>query len=403
MTTNARNDLMTTSSASALLLSAQRLQPRLVDLRRRIHEEPELGLDNPKTREKILAEIADLDLDITLHEKTSGIVATLHGAKPGRSILLRGDMDALPMPEKTGLEFASRTEGRMHACGHDAHVSMLTGAARLLAERRESIAGDVVFMFQPGEEAFGGAEVMLSEGMPTVDAAFAIHIAPQIPTGRIATKPGPIMASYDDFEIEVVGRGGHASMPSDCLDPIPIACEIVQALQTFVTRQIPATDPGVLTVAQFHAGTTNNVIPDSVALAGTMRAISDRTRALLLEALPRIANGIALAHNAKAQITIHSGYPVVVNDAPFESFACDVAQDLLGERGVIPLPAPVMGAEDFAYILERTPGAMVLLGVRPKGSNDPAPCHSSKMMLDEEAMALGAALHASVATRFLAT
>ena len=192
-------------------------------------------------------------------------------------------------------------------------------------------------------------------------------------------------------------------MPSDCLDPIPIACEIVQALQTFVTRQIPATDPGVLTVAQFHAGTTNNVIPDTVDLSGTMRALSDRTRALLIEALPRIAEGIAHAHNAKAQITIHGGYPVVVNDAPFESFACDVANDLLGERGVIPLPAPVMGAEDFAYVLERTPGAMVLLGVRPKGTTDPAPCHSSKMMLDEDAMALGAALHASVATRFLAT
>jgi len=384
------------------LARAEALSPRLVDLRRRIHAEPELGLMNPATREKILVELDDLDLEITLHEKTSGVVAVLRGARPGRKILLRGDMDALPMPENTGLDFASRHADRMHACGHDAHVSMLTGAARILSERRDELAGEVVFMFQPGEEAWGGAEVMLEEGMPEVDAAFALHVAPQIPTGMIGTRPGPMMASFDDFEIEVQGRGGHASMPSDCLDPIPIACEIVQALQSFVTRQIPATDPGVLTVSQIHAGTTNNVIPDSVDLSGTMRALSDKTRAKLIEALPRITKGIAEAHGATASVNIQGGYPVVINDAEFEAFAGDVARDLLGSRGVITLPAAVMGAEDFAYVLNRVPGAMVLLGVRPPNTPEPAPCHSSRMMLDEEAMSLGAALHASVAMRFLA-
>lgn len=311
-------------------------------------------------------------------------------------------MDALPMPEDTGLAFRSKHVDRMHACGHDAHVAMLAGAARLLAAHREDLAGEVVFMFQPGEEAFGGAAAMLAEGMPEVDAAFAMHVAPQIPTGMVGTKSGAIMASYDDFAIQVQGRGGHASMPHDCLDPIPIACEIVQALQSFVTRQIPATDPGVLTVAQFHAGTTNNVIADSVRLTGTMRALSDKTRALLLEGLPRIAEGIARAHNAKATVEITPGYPVVVNDEGFESFAREVASDLLGARAVLTLPTPIMGAEDFSYVLERVPGAMLLLGVRPPGTLDPAPCHSSQMMLDEDAMALGVALHASIATRFLA-
>lgn len=382
--------------------AARQLAPRLVDLRRRIHAEPELGLENPATRAKILEALADLDLEIALHERTSGIVATLRGGRPGKRLLLRGDMDALPMPEDTGLSFQSQHAGRMHACGHDAHVSMLAGAARLLAEQRETLAGEVVFMFQPGEEAYGGAAVMLEEGMPEVDAAFAMHVAPQIPTGMVGTKPGAIMASFDDFEIEVRGRGGHASMPHDCLDPIPIGCEIVQALQTFVTRQIPALDPGVLTVAQFHAGTTNNVIADAVQLTGTMRAISDRTRALMIEAVPRIAEGIAAAHGARATVEISSGYPVVMNDAGFESFARDVIGDLLGERAVLPLPTPIMGAEDFAYVLDRAPGAMVLLGVRPPGTTEPAPCHSSQMMLDEEAMSLGAALHASIATRFLA-
>jgi amidohydrolase len=379
-----------------------------VDLRRRIHKEPELGLDLPGTRAKILADLEGLALEIQLHEKTSGIVATLRGdaeTQPGsasRRVLLRGDMDALPMPEETGLEFCSRTEGRMHACGHDAHVAMLVGAARLLAARRHEFAGEVVFMFQPGEEGFGGAEIMLAEGMPEPDGCFAMHVAPQIPTGMVGTKPGAIMASFDDFQIEIQGRGGHASMPHDCIDPIPIACEIVSALQSFVTRQIPATDPGVLTVSQFHAGTTNNVIANSVQLSGTMRALSDKTRALMIEGLPRIAEGIARTHNAEARVNILGGYPVVVNDAGFESFAREVVTDLLGDRAVLSLPAPVMGAEDFAYVLNQTPGAMILLGVRPPGTTDPAPCHSSKMMLDEEALVLGAALHATVATRFLA-
>ena len=382
--------------------AAKTLQPRLVDLRRRIHAEPELGLETPRTREKILDELADLDLAIALHERSSGIVATLRGARPGRRVLLRGDMDALPMPEETGLEFASGTPGRMHACGHDAHVSMLAGAARLLAERRDTLAGEVVFMFQPGEELYGGADVMLGEGLPEFDAAFALHVAPQIPVGLVASRPGAFMASYDDFTIDVRGRGGHASMPHDCIDPVPIACEIVSAIQSFVTRRLAATDPGVVTVSQIHGGTADNVIADGVTLSGTMRAISDRTRAQLIDSIPRLAEGLAAAHGAEARVEIRGGYPVVVNDAGFEAFARETAGALLGEHAVIPLPTPVMGAEDFAYVLHRAPGAMFLLGVRPPDCEEPAPCHSSRMMLDETAMPLGAALHAAVAERFLA-
>ncbi len=388
--------------ATGLLDEAKALEPRLVDLRRRIHQEPELGLETPATRQKILDEIADLELDVALHEETSGLVATLRGGQPGRRVLLRGDMDALPMREETGLAFASRHEGRMHACGHDAHVAMLAGAARLLAGRRDSLPGEVLFMFQPGEELSGGAEIMLREGMPRFDAAFALHVSPQIRTGRVASRPGAMMASFDDFEIEVRGRGGHASMPSDCIDPIPIAAEIILALQSFVTRQIPATDPGVLTVSQVHGGTTNNVIPDVVRLTGTMRALSDRTRAMMIEALPRITEGIATTHQAKAVVEIQGGYPVVMNDPEFEAFARETAAELLGERGPVVLPSAVMGAEDFSYVLHEAPGAMMLLGVRGPDAEDPAPCHSSCMTLDEDAMAIGAALHATVATRFLA-
>ncbi len=386
-----------------LLAGAREIQPRLVDLRRRIHREPELGLDNPATRAKILEELEPLDLDVTLHQKSSGVVAVLRGAEPGRRLLLRGDTDALPMPEETDLPFRSVHPDRMHSCGHDAHTAMLAGAARLLAERRDRLAGEVVFMFQPGEELYGGAHVMLEEGMPEVDGAFALHVAPQLPTGTIGTRSGAFMASFDDFEIDVIGRGGHASMPHDCIDPIPIACEMVTALQTFVARRLPATDPGVLTVGRIQAGTTKNVIADSARLEGTMRALSDRTRKRLVDGLPRVVEAIARAHDAEVRIELLPGYPVVENDAGFETFAREVASDLLGERAVIPLPAPIMGAEDFAYVLQRTPGAMLLLGVRPPGVEHPAPCHSSRMQLDEEAKALGAALHASIATRFLAT
>ena len=407
-----------------LLAEARELQPRMVALRRAIHAEPELGFENPRTREKLLAQLEGLGLDLTLHRRTSGVVAVLRGeaapaagrrggaangrangaSRPGapRRVLLRGDTDALPMPEETGLAYRSKIAGRMHACGHDAHVAMLVGAAHLLARRRHALAGEVVFMFQPGEEGFGGADVMLDEGMPEVDGAFALHVAPPLPTGMVGTKPGPLMAAFDDFEIEVHGRGGHASMPQDCVDPLPIACEIVLALQSFVSREIPATDAGVLSVTQIQGGTANNVIADSVRLQGTLRALSARTREALALGLRRVAEGVARAHRAEASVRILPGYPVAANDPGFEAFARGVAGELLGANAVLTLPSAVMGAEDFAYVLERVPGAMLLLGVRPPGAHEAAPCHSTRMLLDEEAMPLGAALHAAIATRYLA-
>ncbi|MEZ4332723.1 MAG: M20 family metallopeptidase [Myxococcota bacterium] len=398
-----------------LLEAARAQQARMVALRRAIHADPELGLETPRTRAKLIEALADCELELDLHERTSGLVAILRGgapaptsergARPGdrpRRILLRGDMDALPMPEETGLDYGSRTDGLMHACGHDAHVAMLVGAAHLLAERREALAGDVVFMFQPGEEGFGGAHVMLEEGMPEVDGAFALHVAPPIPTGLVGTRRGALMAAFDDFEIEVRGRGGHASMPHDCVDPVPIACAIVLALQSFLAREIPASDGGVLSVTQIHGGTANNVIADVVRLQGTLRALSGRTRTALAAGLERVATGIARAHRAEASVRILPGYPVAANDATFEAFARGVAADLLGAQAILPLPSAIMGAEDFAYVLERSPGAMLLLGVRAPGTDDPAPCHSTRMVLDEDAMPLGAALHAAIATRFLA-
>lgn len=388
-------------SESTLLEDAHKLQPRVVALRRAIHAEPELGLSLPETRARVLEELSDLDLELTLHEQTSGIVARLRGAGRGRTLLLRGDMDALPMPEDTDFPFRSRRAGAMHACGHDAHTAMLAGAARLLAQRRDELEGDVVFMFQPGEEGHFGARYMLEEGvLDDVDAAFAIHVAPQLPSGAIGTRPGPMMASADVFSIEIVGRGGHASMPYDCADPIPVACEIVGALQTFVTRRIAATDPVVLTVARIVAGTTTNVIPESARLEGTLRALSERSRGLAQEGISQVASGIAAAHGLAAEVTIVPGYPVTTNDPDFARAALETAGDLLGSERAIEMPTPVMGAEDFGLLLRQVPGAMVFLGVRPEGDETPAPCHSNRMRLNEAALPIGVALHAAMAQHF---
>ncbi len=388
-----------------LLAESRGLLPDVVELRRAIHAEPELGLDLPRTREKILDALSDLDLEIVTGGSTSRVTATLRGARPGPTLLLRADMDALPMNEDTGLPFASREAGRMHACGHDAHVAMLVGAARLLAGRREALAGNLRFLFQPGEEGHGGARILLEEGLleedPRPQAAFALHVDPTLAPGTVATRPGPILAAADVFSAEIRGRGGHASMPHHAVDPIPVAAEAVLALQSFVTRRVDVFDPVVLSVTRVEAGTTYNVIPEQARLLGTLRSVSERGRALAREGLERIVAGVAGAHGLEGSVQIAPGYPVTVNDEGFAAFVLEVAAALFGPRRAVAMRAPIMGAEDFSYILQRVPGAMAFLGVRPDGEGPPAPIHSNRMVLAEDALAAGVAMHAAVALRYL--
>jgi hippurate hydrolase len=395
------------------LEEARGLLPAAVALRRRIHAKPELGLDLPLTTEAVLDGLRGLEVDITRGRSTSGLVVSLSGTKPGaqagRTILLRGDMDALPMPEETGLDFASEFPGRMHACGHDAHTAMLVQAVHLLYRHRDELAGTVKFMFQPGEEGHGGAQLMIEDGLidadPKPDAAFALHIAPVVKAGAIFGRAGPMMASADTWSITVKGRGGHASMPHHAVDPIPVAFEIGLALQAMVTRRIDAFDPVVLTCAKVTAGTTNNVIPESVEMVGTLRATSETARDNAHKGIRRVAANIAAAHLCDAKIEITRGYPVTINDPGFVDFARSVATELLGADDYIDSPAPIMGAEDFSYVLQRMPGCMMFLGVMPEGHDGHdhiAPCHSNRMMLNEDCMAVGIAMHASVAHRFLA-
>jgi len=382
-----------------------------VDLRRRIHEKPELGNQLPGTQAMVLEALDGLPLTVTPGTSLSSVVAVLDGDEPGPTVLLRGDMDALPMPEDTDLDFKSTVDGAMHACGHDTHVAMLAGAAKLLCERRGTLRGRVAFMFQPGEEGHDGAKHMLDEGLlataaagaEPVSLAFAIHQSPSIPSGMIASKGASLMASADTFLITVRGRGGHASMPHQTSDPIPIACEMVGAFQSMVTRRVDVFDPAVVTVARIQAGTTSNVIPETAELYGTVRTVSEKARDAVLADIEQVAQGLAAAHGATAEIEVVRGYPVTVNDPDAAAFALATATDLLGAEHALEMPTPVMGAEDWSYVLQKVPGAMAFLGTRPKGvaPRDVAPNHSNRMVLDEDAMAVGIATYSGVALRFL--
>jgi hippurate hydrolase len=385
--------------------AGEALLPDAIALRRAIHADPELGLDLPKTTAKVKAALAGLPLELHEGPSTSGIVAILRGPANGRTVLLRGDMDALPLTEDTGLDFTSENEGAMHACGHDTHVAMLAGAARALCANRDKLTGSVMFMFQPGEEGWHGARFMLEDGLidPIPDAAFALHISPNMPKGVIASRAGSLLASSDKLRVKVKGRGGHASMPHDALDPVPIACEIVLALQAFVTRRVPVFDPAVITIARMEAGTTDNIIPEFARLWGTIRTQSERTRQLVLEGVIQVAQHIGLAHGAEVEASIEHGFPVTLNNAKVVDLVEETAKTLFGDSGWMRMPNPMMGAEDFSYILQKAPGAMAFLGACPEGGDYHTCCalHSNRMVLDESVMARGIAMHCAMAEAML--
>jgi hippurate hydrolase len=402
----------TSSEHATLLADARALLPDVLAIRRRIHRHPEIGTDLPVTQAVIVEELERLGLTPALGRALSSVTALIEGGKPGPTILLRADMDALPLQEDTGLDFTSEVDGAMHACGHDTHVAMLLGAARLLLDRRADLPGRVLLMFQPGEEGYGGALDMIKEGLldvpasgshGPVDACFAIHIGARYPTGAVRLRAGAQMASSDVLRITVHGKGGHASSPHLAVDPITVAAEILLGLQVAVTRGIDPFDPAVVTIAKVTAGTTNNIIPETAELLGTIRTVSEETRAEVKEMIARLVEGIAGAHGATAVLDIEPGYPVTVNDDDFAAFALEVARDLVGAEAVEPLKAPIMGAEDFSYVLQKVPGAMAFLGAVPAGL-DPESVpqnHSNLVVFDEEALPVGVALYAAVALRHL--
>jgi hippurate hydrolase len=402
---------------------AEAIAPELVGLRRAIHREPEIGLDLPGTQRKVLAALDGLPLEISLGTGLSSVTAVLRGegaaALGGRDarggdggpvVLLRGDMDALPVTERTGLDYASQTKGVMHACGHDLHTAMLAGAARLLAARRRELPGTVVFMFQPGEEGHAGARHMISEGVLDAAgqrpvAAYALHVASaDWPAGVCSTRPGPMLAAAEVLAVTVHGHGGHGSEPHHAADPIPAACEMVTALQTLVTRRFDVFDPVVITVGSFHAGTADNVIPDDATFLATVRSFSPGARQRVRESALALVGGIATAHGLTVSAEFRDGYPVTVNDEAETRFAAGVAAALLGKERCLAQPNPMTGAEDFSFVLEQVPGAFLMLGACPPGA-DPATApnnHAADAVFDDSVLAAGAALYAELALQRLA-
>ncbi|HLK02606.1 MAG TPA: M20 family metallopeptidase [Streptosporangiaceae bacterium] len=388
---------------------AAKIAGEMTSLRRAIHAEPEIGLDLPLTQRKVLSALDGLPLSISTGEGLSSVTAVLNGGRPGPAVLLRGDMDALPITEATGLDYASRLDGVMHACGHDLHVAMLAGAARLLCDRQAELPGSVVFMFQPGEEGQGGARYMISEGVldaagSRAVAAYGLHVtSSKLPYGMFSTRPGPMLAAADQITVTVHGRGGHASQPHRSADPIPVACEIVIALQTLVTRKFDVFDPVVVTVGAFHAGTKDNIIPDDATFLATARSFSRESHETLQTVIPRLVSDVAAAHGLTATCDYEVGYPVTVNDRAESEFALTVAYDAFGaDRGEL-AENPITGAEDFSYVLNEVPGSFLFLGaVPPDADPETAPSnHSAHAVFDDSVLPDGAALLAELALRRL--
>ncbi|HEY3753731.1 MAG TPA: M20 family metallopeptidase [Pseudonocardiaceae bacterium] len=385
---------------------AAELAPELVALRRELHQIPEIGLHLPRTQERVLAALDGLPLEISTGTDLSSVTAVLRGGLPGPAVLLRGDMDALPVTERSGEEFTSRIDGAMHACGHDLHTAGLVGAARLLSARRAELPGDIVFMFQPGEEGWDGAGHMIREGVldaagRPVTAAYGLHVlSGEVPRHQFTSRPGPLMSASDGLFVRVIGAGAHGSRPSGGLDPVPAACEMVTALQTMVTRRFDVFDPVVITVGTFHAGTRRNIIPDDATFEATVRSFSVAAREKLMAESVRLCKDIASAHGMDIEIRYDGEYPVTVNNATHHAFVEDTIRDLFGDERFTPLANPHTGSEDFSRVLEAVPGTYLFLGACRSADPDAAPDnHSPLATFDDAVVPDGAALLSELAVR----
>lgn len=367
--------------------------------RRHLHQIPELMFDCHRTAAFVAERLRDFGIT-EIHEgiATTGIVAIIEGQGEGPTIGLRADMDALPMQEETGLEYASTIDGMMHACGHDGHTTMLLGAARYLAETR-NFKGRVALIFQPAEERGGGGEVMVKEGILDrfdIKEVYALHNAPGTPVGHFYTTPGPIMAAADDFDIHITGKGGHGAMPHDCVDPVVAAVSIAQAIQTIVSRNTYAQDTLVISVTQIHTGSADNIVPEKAFVNGTVRTFDRAVQGMVMARLEAIVAGAAISFGVEAELVYNVGYPATINDAGRTVFAANIAREIAGDSGVIDDSGPEMGAEDFAFLLNERPGAYLFVG-----NGDTAGLHHPAYDFDDETAAVGASFFARLIERAL--
>lgn len=376
----------------------------VVDVRRDIHRHPELGNQEQRTPALVVETLRPLGFDIRERVGGTGVVATLRGGRPGRTIALRADMDALPLNEENRHAYRSTVPGAMHACGHDGHVAMALGAARVLHTLRDQLRGNVRFLFQPAEETIGGASEMIADGCltvdPAVDAVFGLHLWPLMPAGQLSLKPGPIMASADLLRIVIKGEGGHASEPHACTDPVPVAAQVISNLQALVTRRFDARSPVVVTITYLQAGSAFNVIPPEVVLGGTVRTVDPEVRAAIPERIEHLVRHTTAAFGADADVTYINGSGVVMNHPEFTAFVRRTIQAARGAEAVHDMAQPVMGAEDFGAFMERVPGTFAFLGARPT-HQEPYPCHHPRFDIDESALPIGTEILATVAAQYL--
>ncbi|MFJ6455553.1 M20 family metallopeptidase [Paenarthrobacter sp. NPDC091669] len=393
---------------------AKELRDDIVRLRHDLHREPEIGLQLPRTQEKVLKALDGLPYEITLGEETTSVTAVLRGGAHASAekpvVLLRADMDGLPVQETTGVDYTSRVDGAMHACGHDLHTSMLAGAATLLAERRDQLAGDVILMFQPGEEGFDGAGYMIKEGVldaagKRADAAYGMHVFSSVADhGQFLTKPGIMLSSSAGLFVTVHGAGGHGSAPHLAKDPVTAAAEMVTALQVMVTRQFDLFDPVVLTVGVLQAGTKRNVIPETARIEATIRTFSEASRRKMMEAVPRLLQGIAAAHGLEVHVQYDDEYPLTINDEDETTTAEKVIAGMFGESRHTRMATPLSGSEDFSRVLAEVPGTFIGLSAVAPGADHATSAfnHSPYATFDDGVLTDGAALYAQLAVSRIA-
>ncbi len=379
--------------------------PGVVGLRHEIHANPELGFEETQTARRVVDQLSALgNLDIQTGVAGTGVVAVLNGAKPGPCVGLRADMDALPLQEQSDASYASTVAGKMHACGHDGHTACLVGAVKVLSQVADALPGKVKFIFQPAEEGGGGGRLMCEQGVldgPKVDAVFAMHAWPAVDFGHVGVREGPFMASADFWDVTIHGRGGHAAYPHRAVDPIVAASHVVLALQTIVARETNPLDSVVVTVGRLTAGTTNNVIPQTAELKGTIRALSPAVRDAVVERFRQIVETTAAAFGTRAEIHFGRGYPVLHNEARSTALVCEAAEAVVGSSALATDVPPSMGAEDFAFYLERTPGALWRLGIGRGCIENRPGLHQPHFDFPDEVVPLAVRMHCEIAFRCL--
>ena len=380
-------------------------EPELIATRRDFHMHPELGLEEVRTSGIVAERLRALGFDdVRTGIAVTGVKAVLHGGKPGRTIMLRADMDALPIEEENAVEYRSRTAGTMHACGHDAHTAILLSAARILIRHRDEIPGAIVFCFQPAEEGRGGARKMIAEGVmedPQVDAAIGLHVIQEMPLGTVNVMPGPMMAGGDVFSVTIQGKGGHAAMPHTTVDALMVAVEIVGALQTLVSREVEPVSPAVVTTATLHAGgTASNIIADTATFSGTTRWFDLATGEYLAERLPALVQGIAESMRATAEVTMTRIVPPTANEPQMAELVRDVATEVVGADKVLSGPR-TMGGEDFSEFTHHVPSCFFWIGSRDEASSKVWGHHHPRFDIDERCLAIGVEMMVCTTLRYL--